>query len=93
VLFETHVPPVEGVRFPVEPKQIELGEVNVGNGFIVKGPVTALHPVDVWVNSNVAGPVADVVVVITPPLVIETPVPATTAHVPPVIGVACAVCP
>lgn len=93
MLFETQVPPVEGVRFPVEPKQIELGEVTVGNGFIVKGPVIALHPLDVWVNSNVAGPVADVVELITPPVVIGTPVPETTAQVPPVVGVACAVCP
>lgn len=87
VLLLVQVPKVVGVKAPVEPIQTEVGAVNVGNGFIVKEPVVALHPVDVWVNSNVAGPVADVVVVITPPLVIETPVPATTAHVPPVIGV------
>ena len=91
-LFATHVPPVEGVavKVPVEPKQTEAGEVTIGSGFIVKAPVVALHPVDVWVNSNVAGPVAVGKVVITPPLVIETPVPETTAQVPPVDGVAVA---
>jgi hypothetical protein len=90
-----HVPPIEGVtvKVPVEPIHTEAGELTVGKGFIVKGPVVALHPVAVSVNSNVAGPVADVVVVITPPFVIETPVPETTAQVPPDVGVACAIWP
>jgi len=87
------VTPVVGDKVPVDPIQIEDGDVNVGNAFIVKFPVVAWQPVEVCVNINVAGPVADVVAVITPPFVIETPVPVTTAQVPPFVGVAPAVCP
>ena len=41
--FELHVPPVEGVKFPVEPKQIEAGEVTVGKLLIVTAEVVALQ--------------------------------------------------
>jgi hypothetical protein len=48
-LFAAHVPPVEGVRFPVEPKQIELGAVTTGKLLIATFEVVLLQPVAVMV--------------------------------------------
>ena len=85
-LLLTHVPPVAGDKVVVAFTQIaELPVIlTTGNAFTVTDEVVLLHPVDVWVNVNVALPAARPVT--TPAFVTDAIEGLLLTQVPPGVG-------
>jgi hypothetical protein len=83
-LLLVQVTPVEGDKVVVLPTQTAEAPPKTGAALTVMAVVVLLHPVEAWVNVNVAVPAA--IPVTTPALVTVATAVLLLVHVPPVVG-------